>query len=117
MNINKKSNFKEYKEDIIMARGGFPGMGNMGNLMKQAKKMQEQMVKVQEELEEKTVEASAGGGVVTVIANGKKEIMEIAIDPSVVDPEDVEMLQDLVMAAANEALRMAEEMMQEEMGK
>ncbi|HZJ58214.1 MAG TPA: YbaB/EbfC family nucleoid-associated protein [Clostridia bacterium] len=100
-----------------MARGGFPGMGNMNNLMKQAKKMQEQMMKMQEELEEKTVEASAGGGVVTVMANGKKEIMEITIDPSVVDPDDVEMLQDLIMAAANEALRMAEEMMQGEMGK
>ncbi|NLJ40103.1 MAG: YbaB/EbfC family nucleoid-associated protein [Clostridiales bacterium] len=100
-----------------MARGGFPGMGNMNNLMKQAKKMQEQMVKVQEELEEKTVEASAGGGMVTVIANGKKEIMEIAIDPMAVDPDDVEMLQDLIMAAANEALRMADEMVQSEMGK
>lgn len=103
-----------------MARGGFPGMGNMGNinnLMKQAKKMQEQMMKVQEELEEKTVEASAGGGVVTVVVNGKKELLEINIDPSVVDPDDVEMLQDLVIAAANEALRMAEEMMQSEMAK
>ena len=101
-----------------MARGGFPGMGgNMNNLMKQAKKMQEQMVKMQEELEQKTVEASAGGGVVTVIANGKKEILEITIDPSVVDPDDVEMLQDLIMAAGNEALRMAEEMVQSEMGK
>ncbi len=100
-----------------MARGGFPGMGNMNNLMKQAKKMQEQMLKMQEELEEKTVEASAGGGVVTVIANGKKEIVEISIDPSVIDPDDVEMLQDLIMAAANEALRKAEEMVQNEMGK
>ncbi|MFY9177384.1 MAG: YbaB/EbfC family nucleoid-associated protein [Caldicoprobacterales bacterium] len=100
-----------------MARGGFPGMGNMNNLMRQAKKMQEQMLKMQEELEEKTVEASAGGGVVTVVANGKKEIIEITIDPSVVDPDDVEMLQDLIMAAANEALRQAEEMVQSEMSK
>lgn len=103
-----------------MARGGFPGgggMGNMNNLMKQAKKMQEQMMKMQEELDEKTVEASAGGGVVTVKVNGKKEIIEIKIDPSVVDPEDVEMLEDLVMAATNEALRQADEMMQDEMGK
>ncbi len=100
-----------------MARGGFPGMGNMNNLMKQAKKMQEQMMKMQEELEEKTVEASAGGGVVTVVANGKKEIMEISIDPAVVDPDDIEMLQDLIMAAANEALRKAEEMVQSEMSK
>lgn len=100
-----------------MARGGFPGMGNMNNLMKQAKKMQAQMEKMQVELEEKTVEASAGGGVVTAIVNGKKEIVEITIDPSVVDPEDVEMLQDLVLAATNEALRQAEELMQKEMGK
>ncbi|HHZ12507.1 MAG: YbaB/EbfC family nucleoid-associated protein [Caldicoprobacterales bacterium] len=100
-----------------MARGGFPGMGNMNNLMRQAKKMQEQMMKMQEELEEKTVEASAGGGVVTVVANGKKEIMEISIDPAVVDPDDIEMLQDLIMAAANEALRKAEEMVQSEMSK
>ncbi len=100
-----------------MARGGFPGMGNMNNLMRQAKKMQEQMLKMQEELEEKTVEASAGGGVVTVVANGRKEIVEITIDPSVVDPDDVEMLQDLIMAAANEALRQAEEMIQNEMSK
>lgn len=100
-----------------MARGGFPGMGNMNNLMRQAKKMQEQMLKMQEELEEKTVEASAGGGVVTVVANGKKEIVEITIDPGVVDPDDVEMLQDLIMAAANEALRQAEEMVQNEMSK
>lgn len=100
-----------------MARGGFPGMGNMNNLMRQAKKMQEQMLKMQEELEEKTVEASAGGGVVTVVANGRKEIVEITIDSSVVDPDDVEMLQDLIMAAANEALRQAEEMIQNEMSK
>ena len=100
-----------------MARGGFPGMGNMNNLMRQAKKMQEQMMKMLEELEEKTVEASAGGGVVTVVANGKKEIMEISIDPAVVDPDDIEMLQDLIMAAANEALRKAEEMVQSEMSK
>lgn len=92
-------------------------MGNMNNLMRQAKKMQEQMLKMQEELEEKTVEASAGGGVVTVVANGRKEIVEITIDPSVVDPDDVEMLQDLIMAAANEALRQAEEMIQNEMSK
>ncbi len=103
-----------------MARGGFPGgmgMGNMNNLMKQAKKMQEQMMKMQEELEEKVVEASVGGGVVTVVANGKKEIIEIAIKPEVVDPDDVEMLQDLIMAAVNEATRKADEMVQSEMAK
>ncbi|HCS73568.1 MAG TPA: hypothetical protein DIW17_06815, partial [Clostridiales bacterium] len=109
------------KEEMTMAKGGFPGgmggMGNMNNLMKQAKKMQEQMVKIQEELEEKTVEASVGGGVVSVIANGKKEIIEISIKPEAVDPDDVEMLQDLILAAVNEAMRKAEEMAQGEMGK
>lgn len=100
-----------------MARGGFPGMGNINNIMKQAKKMQEQMAKMQEELEEKTVEASAGGGMVTVVANGKKEIVEINIKPEVVDPDDIEMLQDLVLAGVNEALRKAEEMAQEQMAK
>jgi DNA-binding YbaB/EbfC family protein len=103
-----------------MARGGFPGgmnMGNMNNLMKQAKKMQEQMLKMQEELEEKTVEATVGGGVVTVIANGKKEILEITIHPEAVDPDDVEMLQDLILAAVNEAIRKADEMVQSEMSK
>lgn len=100
-----------------MARGGFPGMGNMNNLMKQARKMQEQMVKMQEELEKKTVEASAGGGVVTVVASGKREVVEIKISPEVVDPDDIEMLQDLILAATNEALRKADEMVQNEMGK
>jgi DNA-binding YbaB/EbfC family protein len=110
------------REEYIMARGGFPGggfpgMGNMNQLMKQAKKMQEQMAKLQEELEKRTVETSAGGGVVTVVANGKKEIVEIVIAPEAVDPDDVEMLQDLIMAAVNEALRQADEMVQGEMGK
>ena len=104
-----------------MAKGGFPGgmggMGNMNNLMKQAKKMQEQMAKIQEELEEKTVEASVGGGVVSVIVNGKKEIIEISIKPEAVDPDDVEMLQELILAAVNEAMRKADEMAQGEMGK
>ncbi|MFO7154906.1 MAG: YbaB/EbfC family nucleoid-associated protein [Caldicoprobacter oshimai] len=97
--------------------GGFPGIGNMNQLMKQAKKIQEQMAKLQEELEQKIVEASAGGGVVTVVANGKKEVVEIKIAPEAVDPDDVEMLQDLILAAVNEALRRAEEMVQEEMSK
>jgi len=101
-----------------MAKGRFPGMGgNMNNMIKQAQKMQQQMLKLQEELEQKTVEASAGGGAVTVVASGKKEIMEIKINPEVVDPDDVEMLQDLVLAAVNEALRKAEEMVASEMGK
>lgn len=102
-----------------MAKGGFPGLGggNINNLMKQAQKMQKDMAKLQEELENKTVEATAGGGAVTVIATGKKEIKEINIKPEVVDPDDVEMLQDLVLAAVNEALRQAEEMANSEMSK
>ncbi len=103
-----------------MARGGFPGMGNMANMgkmMKQMQKAQKQMEELQNELEEKEVEASSGGGAVTVKANGKKEIISITIDKDVVDPEDVEMLEDLVMAAVNEALREAEELMAEGMKK
>lgn len=102
-----------------MARGGFPGMGggNMNNMMKQMQKMQKQMENLQAELELKEVEAGAGGGAVTVTVNGKKEVVNIVIEESVVDPEDVEMLQDLVMAAVNEALRKAEDMMTEGMKK
>ena len=92
-------------------------MGNMNKLMKQVQKMQKDMMKLQEELQEKTVEATSGGGVVKVIASGKKQLVGIEIDPEVVDPEDVEMLQDLILAAANEALQKAEEMVTEEMGK
>lgn len=101
-----------------MAKGGFPGFGgNMQNLMKQAQKMQKDMEKAQEDLAEKEVEASAGGGAVTVKANGKKEILAITIKPEVVDPEDVEMLQDLIMVAVNEALRKADDVANSEMGK
>ena len=88
-----------------------------GNLMKQAQKMQQQMVKMQEELAGKTVEASAGGGMVRVTANGKQEIVSILIEPEVVDPEDVEMLQDLISAAVNEALKRSQEMVSAEMSK
>lgn len=101
-----------------MAKGGFPGFGgNMGNLMKQAQKMQKDMAKMQEELELKTVEATAGGGAITVVVTGKKEIKEINIKPEVVDPDDVEMLQDLILAAVNEAMRKADDMVNSEMGK
>jgi len=101
-----------------MARGGFPGGGmNMQNMMKQAQQMQAKMQQLQDELEEKEVEASAGGGVVTVVATGKKVVKSIEIKPEAVDPDDVEMLQDLVIAAVNEALAKAEEMVQAEMGK
>jgi len=101
-----------------MAKGGFPGMGgNMNNMIRQAQKMQQQMLKLQEEIEKKTVEASAGGGAVTVVATGKKELVEIKISPEVVDPDDVEMLQDLILAAVNEAIRKADEMAAFEMSK
>lgn len=99
-----------------MARGGFPrgmggmGGGNMNNMIRQAQKMQEEMLKAQEELGEKTVEASVGGGVVTVVANGKKELVSVTIKPEAVDPDDVEMLQDLIVSAVNEAMRKADEM-------
>ena len=89
----------------------------IGELVKQAQKLQSQMAKVQEEMALKTVEGSAGGGMVTVIANGKQEIVSIKIDPEVIDPNDIEMLQDLVVAAANDALKKAQEMMTSEMSK
>jgi DNA-binding YbaB/EbfC family protein len=89
----------------------------LSNIMKQAQQMQERVKKLQEEAGGKTVEASSGGGMVTVIANGRQEVRSIKIDPSVVDPKDVEMLQDLVTAAVNEALRKSQDLMKEEMGK
>lgn len=95
---------------------GFPGGGNMNSMIKQAQKMQEQMLKAQQEIEESLVEASSGGGMVTVKATGKKEILEINIKPEAVDPDDVEMLQDLVMVAVNDALSKADALTQEKMG-
>ena len=92
------------------------GMPNMSQIMKQAQKFQTKMAKLQEELSERTVEASAGGGMVTVVANGGQDVLSISIDPEVVDPDDVEMLQDLIMAAVNDALNKAKAMMNEEMG-
>ena len=97
-----------------MAKGfnsrGMGGMGgNMNNMIRQAQKMQQDMMKAQEELESKTYEAGAGGGVVTATVSGKKELVSVAIDPEAVDPDDVEMLQDLIVAAVNEALRKANE--------
>lgn len=106
-----------------MARGGFPrgmggmGGGNMQGMIRQAQKMQEEMLKAQEELGEKTVEASVGGGVVTVVANGKKELVSVTIKPEAVDPDDVEMLQDLIVSAVNEAMRKADEMAASSMSK
>ncbi|MCM1304157.1 MAG: YbaB/EbfC family nucleoid-associated protein [Lachnospiraceae bacterium] len=101
-------------------RGGFPGggmPGNMTNLMKQAQRMQRQMEEGQKELETKEFVAAAGGGAVEVAVSGKKEILRIKLSEEVVDSEDIEMLQDLIMAAANEALRQAEEAGAELMGK
>ena len=95
----------------------FGGMPNMNNLMKQAQKMQRQMEKTQEELQAKEVTATAGGGVVKVVVTGKRELKSITIDPEVVDSDDVEILEDLVMAAVNEGLRQAEELTNKEMAK
>lgn len=92
-------------------------MGNMNQMMKQVKKMQEQMLKAQEELGGKTVEGTSGGGVVSVEVNGHKKVMAINIKPEAVDPDDVEMLQDLVMAAVNDAMNKAEELANKDMGK
>ena len=92
-------------------------MKNMMNLMKQAKQMQSKMAEVQEALGEMTVEATAGGGQVTAVVTGRQEVVEVRINPEVVDPEDVEMLQDLVTAVINEGLRKAGELAQEEMNK
>jgi hypothetical protein len=89
----------------------------MGNIMKQAQQMQQKMGRLQQELEVREVEASAGGGMVTAIVNGKQQLVSLKIEKSVVDPEDVDMLQDLVVAAVNEAIKKSQEMMQEEMGK
>lgn len=101
-------------------RGGYPGgmmPGNMNNLMKQAQRMQRQMEESQKELEVKEFTAKAGGGAVEVTVTGKKEITKVKLSQEVVDPDDVEMLEDLVMAATNEALRMAEEANAEVMNK
>ncbi|NLK75293.1 MAG: YbaB/EbfC family nucleoid-associated protein [Clostridiales bacterium] len=100
-------------------RGGFPGggiPGNMNNLMKQAQRMQKQMEEKTKELEEKVWEATAGGGAVTVKVSGKKEVVEVKLSEEVVDPDDIEMLQDLIVAATNEALRKMEEETSEVMG-
>ncbi|MFD2209348.1 YbaB/EbfC family nucleoid-associated protein [Virgibacillus halophilus] len=92
------------------------GMGNMGNMMKQMQKMQKKMMKAQEELFEMEFEATAGGGMVTVKANGKKEIIDVEIKEEVVDPDDVEMLQDLVLAATNDVLNQVDEKSNATMG-
>ena len=92
-------------------------MKGMGNMMKQAQKLQTKMLRLQEELAEKTVETSAGGGMVKVVANGKQQVVSLQIEKEVVDPEDVEMLQDLILAAVNDALTKSQEMVSAEMSK
>jgi DNA-binding YbaB/EbfC family protein len=92
-------------------------MKNMKNMMKQAQQLQAKMAKMQEEMGTKTIEASAGGGMVKVVANGRQEIISIHIEKEVVDPEDVEMLQDLILAAVNEALVQSQKMVSDEMSK
>ncbi len=93
------------------------GMGNMGNLMKQAQKVQQQMMKMQEELAQREVSAQAGGGMVEATVNGRGELLRLRFEPEVVDPDDAEMLADMVVAAVGEAQRRAQEMMQQEMSK
>lgn len=102
-----------------MARGGFPNMGgaNMQQLMRQAQKMQQDMQRAQEELQAREFSATAGGGMVTAVVNGAKQLTKLTISPDCVDPDDVEMLEDLVTAAVNEALRIAAETAEREMGR
>ena len=90
---------------------------NMGNILKQAQQMQEKIEQLQNELADRRVEGTAGGGMVTAIANGRNEIVQIKVDPEVVDPEDVEMLEDLIVAAVNQALARSQELASEEMSK
>lgn len=93
------------------------GIPNMGNLMKQAQQFQNRMAKLQAELGQRTIEASSGGGMVSVVVNGQQELLSIKIDREVVNPEDVDMLQDLVLAAVNDGLTRAKKMVNDEMGK
>ena len=102
-----------------MARGGFPGIpgGNMQQLMRQAQKMQQQMIQAQQELDAREYEGTAGGGAVTCTLSGKRQLLSLTIDKDAVDPEEVEMLQDMIVAAVNDALRKGEETRESEMAK
>ncbi|MCD8366358.1 MAG: YbaB/EbfC family nucleoid-associated protein [Clostridiales bacterium] len=104
---------------MAKGRGGYQGgmPGNMNNLMKQAQRMQRQMEEASKELEEKEVTATAGGGAVEVTVSGKKEVLKVKLSEEVVDPDDIEMLEDLIVAATNEALRKMEDLSQESMNK
>lgn len=97
--------------------GGMGNMGNMAGMMKKVQKLQTEMKKMQEELKIKTVDVSTGGGAVKIVMNGDKQVVALTIDPAVVDPEDVEMLQDIISAAVNEAIKKVDDMMASEMGK
>ncbi|RME82391.1 MAG: YbaB/EbfC family nucleoid-associated protein [Caldilineae bacterium] len=112
----KKRVRKSYRSPGSRAggRGGLPGLGG-GDMMAQVQQMQEQMAAVNEALADETLEVSAGGGVITVVVTGQQEIREIRIEPDVVDPEDVEMLQDLIVAAVNEALEQSRKLASERM--
>ena len=102
-----------------MARGGFPGIpgGNMQQLMRQAQKMQQQMMQMQQELDAREYEGTAGGGAVACKVSGKRQLLSLTIQPDAVDPDDVEMLQDMVLAAVNDALKKGEETREHEMNK
>ncbi len=95
----------------------FGNPANMANMMKKVQKLQADMAKLQEELKNRTLEATAGGGAVKVVVNGEKQIVSVKIDPAAVDPEDIEILEDMIMAAMNEALKKVDDMMSQEMGK
>ena len=97
--------------------GGMGNMGNMSGMMKKVQKLQADMAKLQEELKKKTVDVSAGGGAVKIVMNGEKQVESLHIDPAAVDPEDVEMLQDLILTAVNESVKKIDDMMDSEMGK
>jgi DNA-binding YbaB/EbfC family protein len=93
------------------------GMGGMGDILKQAQKMQQRLLEVQQELKQRVVEGSAGGGMVRVAVNGEQQVLSVKVDPQAVSPEDVELLEDMVLAAVNQALEKARQMAQEEMAK
>jgi hypothetical protein len=93
------------------------GMGGMGDILKQAQKMQQRLLEVQQELKQRVVEGSAGGGMVRVAVNGEQQVLSVKVDPQAVSPEDLELLEDMVLAAVNQALEKARQMAQEEMAK
>ncbi len=95
----------------------FGNPGNMANMMKKVQKLQADMAKLQEELKTRTLESTAGGGAIKVVVNGEKQVVSVKIDPAAVDPEDIEILEDMIMAAMNEALKKVDDMMSQEMGK